>query len=162
MDEDVLILFRPANELGVKGGKSLIEFEPLGARVGNHVIIRRLTPSPPCSSISTAQGSAGASAALERDGERSSPFHVAKLVAAIEDDHAGVSAMARPILRLLADGRSLDGRVVVLDRELARRAREDGKPGRLTTSWDKADHGDGVVALAPAAEAFKRGRDFAA
>jgi transposase len=41
------------------------------------------------------------------------PFHVAKLVAAIEDDHTGISAMARSILRLLADQlRSLDERVL--------------------------------------------------
>ena len=52
-------------------------------------------------------------------------FHVAKLVAAIEDNHAGVPAMARPVLRLLAEQlRSLDERVVLLDRELPRRARE--------------------------------------
>jgi hypothetical protein len=31
----VLILFRPANELGVKGGDPSIEFGPLGARVGD-------------------------------------------------------------------------------------------------------------------------------
>jgi transposase len=62
------------------------------------------------------------------------PFHVAKLVAAIEDNHAGIPAMARPNRRLLADQlRSLDERVVVLDRELARRAKEDEEAKRLTT-----------------------------
>jgi transposase len=51
------------------------------------------------------------------------PFHVAKLVAAIEDNHSGIPAAARPILRLLADQlRSLDERVVLLERELARRS----------------------------------------
>jgi transposase len=54
------------------------------------------------------------------------PFHVSKLVAAIEDNHTGIPAMAQAILHLLADRwRSLHERVVLLDRELARRARED-------------------------------------
>ena len=92
------------------------------------------------------------------------PFHVAKLVAAIEDNRAGVPAMARPILRLLADQlRSLDGRVVVLDRELARRAREDEEAKGLTTIPGIGPiTATALVALAPAAQAFKRGRDFAA
>jgi transposase len=61
-------------------------------------------------------------------------FHVAKLVAAIDDNHAGVPAMARPVLRLLAEQlRSLDERVVLLDRELARRAREYAEAKRLAT-----------------------------
>jgi len=92
------------------------------------------------------------------------PFHVAKLVAAIEDNHARVPAMAQPILRLLADQlRSLDERVVVLDRELARRAREDEEAKRLTTIPGIGPiTATALVALAPAAQAFKRGRDFAA
>ena len=37
------------------------------------------------------------------------PFHVAKLVAAIENNHTGIPAMAPPILSLLAEQlRSLD------------------------------------------------------
>jgi transposase len=92
------------------------------------------------------------------------PFHVAKLVAAIEDNHTGIPAMARPILRLLADQlRSLGERVVVLDRELARRAREDEEAKRLTTIPGIGPiTATALVALAPAAQAFKRGRDFAA
>ena len=70
-------------------------------------------------------------------------FHVAKLVAAIEDNHAGVPAMARPVLRLLAEQlRSLDERVVLLDRELARRAREDAEAKGSRQFPDRADHGD--------------------
>jgi transposase len=92
------------------------------------------------------------------------PFHVAKLVAAIEDSHAGVPPMVRPILRLLADQlRSLDERVVMLDRELARRAREDEEAKRLMTIPGIGPiTATALVALAPAAQAFKRGRDFAA
>ena len=92
------------------------------------------------------------------------PFHVAKLVAAIEDNHTGIPAMARPILHLLAEQlRSLDERVVLLDRELARRAREDAEAKRLATiSGIGPITATALVALAPAAHAFKRGRDFAA
>jgi transposase len=81
------------------------------------------------------------------------PFHVAKLVAAIEDNHTGIPAMARPILRLLADQlRSLGERVVVLDRELARRAREDEEAKRLTTIPGIGPiTATALVALAPAA-----------
>jgi hypothetical protein len=71
------------------------------------------------------------------------PFHVAKLVAAVEDNPTGIPAMARPILRLLAEQlRSLDERVVLLDRELALRAREDAEARRLATiSRNRPDHG---------------------
>jgi transposase len=92
------------------------------------------------------------------------PLHVAKLVAAIEDNHSGIPAMARPILRLLADQlRSLDERVVLLDRELARRAKEDAEAKRLATIPGIGPiTATALVALAPPAQAFKRGRDFAA
>jgi transposase len=56
-------------------------------------------------------------------------FHAAKLVAAIEDKNTAIPDAARPILSLLvAQLRSLDERVAVLDREIARRARMQ-KPG---------------------------------
>jgi transposase len=71
--------------------------------------------------------------------------------------------MARPILSLLAEQlRSLDERVVLLDRELARRAREDVEAKRLATIPGIGPiTATALVALAPAAQAFKRGRDFA-
>jgi transposase len=92
------------------------------------------------------------------------PFHVAKLVGVIEDNHTGVPAMARPILGLLVEQlRSLDEGVVLLDRELARRAREDAAAKRLTTIPGIGPiTATALVALAPAAQVFKRGRDFAA
>jgi transposase len=92
------------------------------------------------------------------------PFHVAKLVAAIEDNHTGIPAMAQPVLRLLAEQlRSLDERVVLLDRELARRAKENVEAKRLATiPGIEPIPATALVALAPAAQAFKRGRDFAA
>ena len=92
------------------------------------------------------------------------PFHVAKLVAAIEDDRSGIPEMARPILRLLVEQlRSLDERVALLDRELARRAKEDADAKRLMTIPGIGPiTATALAALAPTAQAFKRGRDFAA
>ena len=92
------------------------------------------------------------------------PVHVAKLVAAIEDDRSGIPEMARPILRLLVEQlRSLDGRVALLDRELARRAKEDAEAKRLMTIPGIGPiTATALAALAPTAQAFKRGRDFAA
>lgn len=50
-------------------------------------------------------------------------FHVAKLVAAIESADSTILEAARPILSLLVEQlQSLDERVAVLDREIARRA----------------------------------------
>jgi transposase len=92
------------------------------------------------------------------------PFHVAKLVTAIEDDRSGIPEMARPILRLLVEQlRSLDERVALLDRELARRAKEDAEAKRLMTIPGIGPiTATALAALAPTAQAFKRGRDFAA
>ncbi|SEI20324.1 Transposase [Rhizobium tibeticum] len=91
-------------------------------------------------------------------------FHVAKLAIAIEDEGSAIPEAARPILFLLLEQlRSLDERVALLDREIARRAREDEDARRLMTI-----PGIGPVtatalsALAPSAPIFKRGRDFAA
>lgn len=91
-------------------------------------------------------------------------FHVAKLVAAIENKDAAVPEAARPILSLLvAQLRSLDERVVVLDREIARRAREDAEARRLMTIPGIGPiTATALAALAPSASTFKRGRDFAA
>jgi len=92
------------------------------------------------------------------------PFHVAKLVTAIESDRSGIPEMARPILRLLVEQlRSLDERVALLDRELARRAKEDADAKRLMTIPGIGPiTATALAALAPTAQAFKRGRDFAA
>ena len=92
------------------------------------------------------------------------PFHVAKLVTAIESDRSGIPEMARPILRLLVEQlRSLDERVALLDRELARRAKEDAEAKRLMTIPGIGPiTATALAALAPTAQAFKRGRDFAA
>jgi len=91
-------------------------------------------------------------------------FDVAKLVATIEDKEIGTPEAARPILSLLvAQLRSLDDRVAVLDREIARRAREDAEAKRLMTIPGTGPiTATALAALAPPATTFKRGRDFAA
>ncbi|MCA1455159.1 IS110 family transposase [Bradyrhizobium sp. BRP22] len=90
-------------------------------------------------------------------------FHVTKLVAAIENDST-IPEAARPILFLLVEQlRSLDARVAVLDREIARRAREDAEARRLMTIPGIGPiTATALAALAPSAQIFKRGRDFAA
>jgi len=92
------------------------------------------------------------------------PFHVAKLVASIEDDHSGIPETARSILQLLVEQlQLLDERVAVLDREVARRAKADAEAKRLMTIPGIGPiTATALVALAPAAQTFKRGRDFAA
>lgn len=71
--------------------------------------------------------------------------HVAKLVSAIDDHDTDIPELARPILRLLVEQlRSLDERVALLDRELARRARECRSEAADDNSGNRADHGDGA------------------
>ncbi|UVO30685.1 IS110 family transposase [Bradyrhizobium arachidis] len=92
------------------------------------------------------------------------PSHVDKLVSAIDGHDTGIPELARPILRLLVEQlRSLNEKVALLDRELARRAKEDAEAKRLMTIPGIGPiTATALVALAPTAQAFKRGRDFAA
>ncbi|VFU10513.1 IS110 family transposase [Methylocella tundrae] len=92
------------------------------------------------------------------------PQHVSKLIAIVEDPVSGLPEAARMILAFLVEQlRSLDERITKLDKEIARRAKEDEVVQRLMTI-----PGVGVLtataltALAPSAATFKRGRDFAA
>lgn len=91
-------------------------------------------------------------------------FHVAKLVTAIEEKDPTIPEAARPILSLLVEQlRALDTRVAELDREIARRAREDAEAKRLMTIPGIGPiTATALAALAPSAQTFKRGRDFAA
>ena len=62
------------------------------------------------------------------------PSHVAKLIAHVEDPAAGLPEAARTVLRvLIASLQFLSERIDLLDREGARRAREDKEVRRLTT-----------------------------
>lgn len=70
-----------------------------------------------------------------------------------------VRAMFRLMLDLLA---GLGGEIGDLDNEIARRAREDEVPCRLMTAPDIGPiSGTAIAALAPSAETFAKGRDFA-
>ncbi|MBB4000699.1 transposase [Aureimonas pseudogalii] len=82
------------------------------------------------------------------------------------DDKLGASlppaavSMFRVMLDLLAD---LDERITVLDKEIARRSREDEAARRLMTIPGIGPiTATALTALAPAAETFAKGRDFAA
>jgi len=92
------------------------------------------------------------------------PFHVTKLTTAIEDDPSALPESARQILRVLVEQmRSLDQKVALLDREIARRAKEDTEAKRLMTIPGVGPiTATALAALAPPAQIFKRGRDFAA
>jgi transposase len=91
------------------------------------------------------------------------PSHIARLAELLKDEDA-VPAAARPVLgamlEMLAE---LDRRIVMLDREIARRAREDETARRLMTIPGIGPiTATALAALAPPPESFAKGRDFAA
>lgn len=90
--------------------------------------------------------------------------HAPKLMAAVEDPTSGLPDAARTILAMLVEElRDLDARVAKLDSEVSRRARENATARRLMTIPGIGPvTATALVALAPAAETFRRGRDFAA
>src|SRR5437764_9365296 len=75
-----------------------------------------------------------------------------------------LTAAARPMLAMMVDMLDeLDKRVVALDKEIARRAREDEVARRLmTVPGIGAITATAIAAIAPPAETFAKGRDFAA
>ncbi len=92
------------------------------------------------------------------------PVHASKLIAAIEDPACDLPQAARVILAVLVEElRSLDERIAVLDREIARHAKESAVAQRLMTiPGIGAVTAAALTALAPPAQTFRRGRDFAA
>src|SRR4051812_3281208 len=92
------------------------------------------------------------------------PVHTSKLIAALEDPASDLPQAARGILAILVEQlRSLDERVAVLDREIARHTKENAVARRLMTiPGIGAVTAAALTALAPPAETFRRGRDFAA
>src|ERR1700712_5724881 len=92
------------------------------------------------------------------------PVHTCKLIAALEDPASDLPQAARGILAVLVEElRSLDERIAVLDREIARHATENAVARRLMTiPGIGAVTAAALTALAPPAETFRRGRDFAA
>jgi transposase len=94
------------------------------------------------------------------------PSHVATLADLLEEEEMASSlpeaacAMFRLMLDLLA---GLDGKIADLDKEIARRAREDEVSRRLMSVPGIGPISDtAIAALAPPAETFAKGRDFAA
>jgi transposase len=94
------------------------------------------------------------------------PSHVARLADLIEEEEMASSlpeaalAMFRLMLDLLA---GLNGKIADLDKEIARRAREDEVSRRLMTIPGIGPiSATAIAALAPPAETFAKGRDFAA
>jgi transposase len=94
------------------------------------------------------------------------PSHVAMLADLIEEEEMASSlpeaahAMFRLMLDLLA---GLNDKIADLDKEIARRAREDEVSRRLmTVDGIGPISATAIAALAPPAETFAKGREFAA
>ena len=94
------------------------------------------------------------------------PSHVLMLADLIEEDEMANSLpeAARAMFRLMSDLLAgLNGKIAGLDKEIARRAREDEVSGRLmTVPGIGRISATAIAALAPPIETFAEGRDFAA
>jgi len=94
------------------------------------------------------------------------PSHVAMLADLLEEDEMASSLpeAARTMFRLMLDLLGeLDSKLVELDKEIAKRAREDEISRRLMTIPGIGPiTATAIAALAPPAETFTKGRDFAA
>lgn len=90
--------------------------------------------------------------------------HVGKLVEIVGDPTSDIPAEARPVLVVIAQGlQALQAQIALLDREIAARAKADPVAQRLMTVPGIGPViATALVALAPAASTFRRGRDFAA
>lgn len=90
--------------------------------------------------------------------------HVGKLVEIVGDPSSDIPAQARPVLTVIAQGlEALQAQIAVLDREIASRAKADPVAKRLMTIPGVGPViATALVALAPDATTFRRGRDFAA
>lgn len=91
-------------------------------------------------------------------------FHAAGLIARIEDPSCDLPHGARSVFLLMIEGiREQDKRIKELDREIATRAREDADARRLMTIPGIGPiTATALLALAPPAQSFRNGRDFAA
>jgi transposase len=92
------------------------------------------------------------------------PAHVSQLVRAVADSEEPIPELARPVLQMLSETlHRLDEQIAGLDREVAQRAKENETARRLMTIPGVGPvTAVALAALAPPAETFKRGRDFAA
>ena len=94
------------------------------------------------------------------------PSHVAILADLLKEEEMASSLpeAARAMFRLMLDLiAGLDGKIAALDKEIARRARDDEVSRRLMTVPGIGPiSATAIAALAPPAETFAKGRDFAA
>ena len=92
--------------------------------------------------------------------------HMAMLADLLEDEEmtSTLPVAARPMFTLMVDMLAeLDKQISVLDREIARRAKEDEAARRLMTIPGIGPvAATAIIALAPPIETFRKGRDFAA
>lgn len=95
---------------------------------------------------------------------RQGPGHVSKLIDLVADPSSELPAEARPVLAVIADSlQTVQSNISSLDREIAARAKVDPVAKRLMTIPGVGPViATAVVALAPDASTFRRGRDFAA
>jgi transposase len=91
-------------------------------------------------------------------------FHASAMMARIEDPSCPLPTAAREVFLVMIESvKGLDERIVLLDREISRRAREDETARRLMTIPGIGPiTATALLALAPAPESFRKGRDFAA
>jgi len=92
--------------------------------------------------------------------------HMTLLADLLEEDEvtSTLPAAAQPMFKLMIDMLvELDKHVAVLDREIARRAKEDEAARRLMTIPGIGPiSATAIIALAPPIDTFRKGRDFAA
>ena len=91
-------------------------------------------------------------------------FHASAMMARIEDPSCELPQAARDVFLVMIESvKGLDERIRLLDREIAKRAREDETARRLMTIPGIGPiTATALLALAPAPESFRKGRDFAA
>lgn len=89
---------------------------------------------------------------------------VGRLIALAVDPETDLPAQARPILAIIAESiQALQAKIAMLDREIKARAKADPIARRLMTIPGVGPVvATALVALAPPASTFRRGRDFAA
>jgi transposase len=95
---------------------------------------------------------------------RKGPGHSARLIELVRDLTAELPPAARSVLIVIVDSlEALQGKIAALDREIAARARSSEAARRLMTIPGVGPvTATAMVALAPPASTFRRGRDFAA
>lgn len=95
---------------------------------------------------------------------RQGPGHAMRLIELVGDPTTDLPDQARSVLAVIAESlQAVQAKISVLDREIAARAKADPVAKRLMTIPGIGPVvATALVALAPAASTFRRGRDFAA